>query len=82
MKYPSLAGKRTPDTMACVNFQHITADQTMNRPSLTNRKRNGRDIIGRTEMGTDAATLGTKLFHLALGQEPAEASCDGPRVDG
>ena len=54
----------------------------MSRLPLTNRKRNGRDIVGRTEMGTDAATLGAKLLQLALGQETAEAYCDGLRFCG
>src|SRR5260370_27233374 len=50
-------GKEAFDAMACVHFQHVTADHTRRGAPLPNGERSGQDIVGRAEMGADTAAL-------------------------
>src|SRR5712672_895561 len=72
-------GEEAFDAMACVHFQHVAADHTLRGALLPDSERSGHDIVGRAEMGADAAALGAKLLQLVRGQEAAQTFRNGLR---
>src|SRR6266481_1349901 len=72
-------GEEAFDAMTCVHFQHVAADHTLRGAPLPDGERSGRDIVGRAEMGADAAALGAKLLQLMRGQEAVQTFRNGLR---